>query len=105
MMLFVLGGDDQHYITDVLDAYPNKRESIPMEQVHEMRRKLGYGVNFCMQFLKKTDTVDEAISLCNRVLLEAVKLQEKKEFEEWKEQGLIENFEKAMGCNELKVEN
>lgn len=85
MMLFVLGGDNQHYITDVLDAYPNKRERIPMEQVHEMRRKLGYGVNFCMQFLKKTDTVDEAISLCNRVLLEAVKLQEKKEFEEWKE--------------------
>ena len=93
MMLFVLGGDNQHYITDVLDAYPNKRESIPMEQVHEMRRKLGYGINFCMQFLKKTDTVDEAISLCNRVLLEAVKLQEKKEFEEWKEKGLIEDFE------------
>lgn len=89
MMLFVLGGDNHHYITDVLDAYPNKRESIPMEQVREMRRKLGYGINFCMQFLKKTDTVDEAISLCNRVLLEAVRLQEKKEFEGWKEQGLI----------------
>lgn len=89
MMLFVLGGDIQNYITDVLDAYPNKRERIPMEQVREMRRKLGYGINFCMQFLRKTDTVDEAISLCNRVLLEAVKLKEKTEFEEWKEQGLI----------------
>lgn len=93
MMLFVLGGDNYHYITDVLDAYPNKRERIPMEQVREMRRKLGYGINFCMQFLKKTDTVDEAISLCNRVLLEAVKLKEKKELEEWIENGLIENFE------------
>ena len=89
MTLFVLGGDRIDYITHVLDAYPDKRERIPMEQVHEMRRKLGYGINFCMQFLKKTDTVDEAISLCTRVLLEAVKLQEKKEFEEWKEQGVI----------------
>lgn len=88
MMLFILGGDKQDYITDVLDAYPNKRENIPMEQVRDMRRKLGYGINFCMQFLKKTDTVDEAISLCNRVLLEAVKLQEKKELEEWKGQVL-----------------
>ena len=68
-----------------------------MEQVREMHRKLGYGVNSCMQFLKKTETVDEAISLCTRVLLEAVKLQEKKEFEEWKEQGFIENFKEEMG--------
>lgn len=89
MTLFVLGGDRIDYITHVLDAYPDKRERIPMEQVREMRRKLGYGINFCMQFLKKTDTVDEAISLCTRVLLEAVKLKEKKEFEEWKKQGLI----------------
>lgn len=105
MMLFVLGGNNHDYIADVLDAYPNKRESIPMEQVREMRRKLGYGINFCMQFLKKTDTVDEAISLCTRVLLEAVKLQEKKEFEEWEEKGLIENFEEEMGYGELKIEN
>ena len=96
MMLFVLGGDNYHHITDVLDAYPDKRERIPMEQVREMRRKLGYGVNFCMQFLKKTDTVDEAISLCTRVLLEAVKLKEKTEFEEWKKKGLIEEFKEAM---------
>lgn len=93
MTLFVLGGDSIDYITLVLDAYPDKRERIPMEQVRDMRRKLGYGVNFCMQFLKKTDTVDEAISLCTRVLLEAVKLKENTEFEEWKKEGLIENFE------------
>ena len=96
MTLFVLGGDSLDYITPVLDAYPDKRERIPMEQVCEMRRKLGYGINFCMQFLKKTDTVDEAISLCTRVLLEAVKLKEKTEFEEWKKKGLIDNFKEAM---------
>lgn len=49
-----------------LDAYDDVREP-SMSELNEMRHALGIGLHLSKQFLKKTNTVEEAIKLYNNI--------------------------------------
>jgi len=55
-------------ITEMLNNLPRKREHITMEEVLEMRKRIGQGCSLCKRFLDKANNVDEAVELYHNIM-------------------------------------
>lgn len=62
-------------IHTIIEKYPNKRQQIPFNEAKAMRQQLGCGLYLCMQILRKTETVNEAITLYNNIMMESVDIK------------------------------
>ncbi len=65
-------------IHTIIEKYPNKRQQISFNEAKTMRQQLGCGIYLCMQLLRKTETVDEAITLYHNIMTESADIKHKK---------------------------
>lgn len=62
-------------IHTIIEKYPNKRQQISFNETKEMHQQLGCGIYLCMQLLRKTETLDEAITLYHNIMTESVNIK------------------------------
>lgn len=65
-------------IHTIIEKYPNKKQEISFNEAKAMRQKLGCGIYLCMQLLRKTETLDEAITLYHNIMTESADIKHKK---------------------------
>ena len=62
----------------IIEKYPNKRLQISFNEAKAMRQQLGCGIYLCIQLLRKTETIDEAITLYHNIMTESADIKHKK---------------------------
>ena len=89
-------------IHTIIEKYPNKRQQISFNEAKEMRQQLGCGIYLCMQLLRKTETLDEAITLYHNIMTESVYIKIK---EQMTQEEKAKAYDDALLIAKSKIKN